>query len=113
MALRKEAQLDLVFHALSDKSRRKILRLLTQNGTQNATELGKPLIMSKQAVSKHLKVLEEARLLKKEKEGREQNCTFNPEGLEDLERSVQELKRFWESQLDGLAKYIETLKNQE
>ena len=63
------AELDLIFYALSDSTRRNILRMIGEK-TRTITELAEPFRMSLAAVSKHVKVLEKARLLRRTREGR-------------------------------------------
>ena len=105
-----ESKLDRMFHALSDRKRRKMLLELTTKGELKVSELGKPFGMSKQAVSKHLKVLEDAGLVDKTKDGRIQRCQFSMEGFSLIHDVVQQYKEFWESQFDVLENYIETIK---
>jgi len=107
-----EEQLDSIFSALSDRSRRKMLFDLTK-GEKSVNELGQPLGLSKQLVSKHLKVLEKAGLISKQKDGRIQRCQFNPETFEKVQTLMDEYKKFWNSQFDALENYIDTLKENE
>lgn len=105
----KEEQIDQLFYALSDSTRRKMLKQLTA-GTQIVSELGQPFGISKQAVSKHLQVLESAKLISKERDGRIQRCTINPERLQMVEEIVAEYRKFWDQQLSALDDYIESNK---
>jgi DNA-binding transcriptional ArsR family regulator len=66
--------------------------------------------MTKQAVSKHLKVLEDAGLITKEKDGRIQRCQFNPQALDAVQKVVQKYREFWGQQLNILDEYIEKAK---
>lgn len=109
MQRRSEEEIDKLFYALSDQSRRKMLMRLTKTPL-NVTELGEPLGMTKQGVSKHLKVLEEAGLISKEKDGRIQRCKFNPQSLETVQKVVQQYRKFWEEQLIALEEFIENTK---
>lgn len=104
-----EEQIDRLFYALSDQSRRQMLLRLTKEPL-NVTELGEPLGMSKQGVSKHLNVLEDAGLITKEKDGRIQRCQFNPQAFEAVQKVVQRYREFWEQQLNVLGEYIEKAK---
>lgn len=108
----KEEQIDQLFYALSDRTRRQMLKALT-GGAQIVSELGSPFGISKQAVSKHLQVLEEAKLISKEKEGRIQRCSINPEMLQMVEEIVAEYRQFWNQQLSALDDYIESTKKKE
>ena len=86
-----------------------MLLRLTQESL-NVSELGEPLGMTKQAVSKHLKVLEAVGLITKEKDGRIQRCQFNPRALEAVQKVVQQYREFWDQQLNVLDEYIERTK---
>lgn len=104
-----EEHLDSIFAALSDKSRRHMLLELTK-GERSVKQLGEPLGLSKQLVSKHLKVLERAGLINKEKEGRMQKCQFNPETFEKVQSLMNQYKTFWNNRFDALENYIDSLK---
>ena len=101
-----ESQLDSVFHALSDSTRRAILARLT-NGEVQVTELAEPFDMSLPAISKHLGVLEKAGLLHRHKDGRIRRCQLTAGPLENAADWVNVYRQFWETQLDSLAKYLE------
>ena len=105
-------QLDKIFHALSDRTRRQMLLSLT-HGELNISELGKPFGMTKQSVSKHLKVLQEAGLIDKQKDGRIQRCQFNMKNFEVVQTVVDQYREFWERQFDGLEDYIQNIQNKE
>lgn len=104
-----EEQIDRLFYALSDRSRRQMLLRLTKESL-NVSQLGEPFGMTKQAVSKHLKVLENAGLITKEKDGRVQRCQFNPQALDAVQKVVQKYREFWDQQLNVLDEYIEKAK---
>jgi len=104
-----EESIDQLFYALSDQNRRKMLLRLAKESL-TATELEVPLGITKQAVSKHLKVLEEAGLISKKKDGRLQHCYFKPEALEPVQMVVQQYQEFWTGQLDALEDFIEKAK---
>ena len=101
-----ESQLNSVFHALSDTTRRAILARLA-NGDVQVTELAQPFDMSLPAISKHLGVLEKAGLLHRHKDGRIRRCELIAGPLENAADWVNVYRRFWETQLDSLAKYLE------
>jgi DNA-binding transcriptional ArsR family regulator len=98
--------LDTVFHALADPTRRAILRRLAGGGAL-VKDLAEPFAMSKQAVSKHLQVLEEAGLIAKEVEGRSTRVTLRPEALRHVEDWVSFYDRFWTERLDRLKDLLE------
>ena len=99
-------QLDLVFYALSDPTRRQIL-LMMREGKRTIGELADPFKISLAAVSKHIKILEKAKLLKREKMGRIHECTFNPEALRSAEECLEFYTNFWNESLDAFAADIE------
>lgn len=93
--------LDLAFHALSDPSRRAMIERLSR-GPASVSELAKPLPMTLSAVTQHLKVLEEAELVRSRKEGRVRTCVLDAEAIARVERWITDRKRFWEQQYDQL-----------
>lgn len=104
----KSQSLDAVFSALGDPTRRAILARLAL-GEASVGGLAAPHEMSLPAVSKHLRVLEAAGLLRKEKDGRVIRCRLEAAPLRDAAAWIAEYRRFWEAQLDALAGYLERL----
>ena len=101
----KTRTLDNVFAALSDPTRRSLVRRLSI-GPASVTELAAPMDMSLNAVSKHLKVLEHAGLVRREVEGRVHHIYLNAAPLEEAERWVNHYRNFWESRLDSLEDWL-------
>lgn len=101
-----EDRLDRVFHALSDRSRRALLRQL-ESGSAMVTELAEPFDMSLPAVSKHLKVLEEAALIERRVDGRIHRCSLNAAALESVDQWLERYRIFWTDRLHALARYVE------
>jgi DNA-binding transcriptional ArsR family regulator len=97
--------LDLAFQALSDPGRRAMVERLSF-GPASVSELAMPLPMTLSAVVQHLKVLEEAGLVKSRKTGRVRTCTLEVRAMTEVERWIAERKRFWEEQYDGLEAYL-------
>lgn len=97
--------LDLAFQALSDPGRRAMVERLSF-GPASVSELARPLPMTLSAVVQHLKVLEEAGLVKSEKAGRVRTCTLEIGVMNRVERWIAERKRFWEQQYDQLETYL-------
>ncbi len=93
--------LDQVFFALSDGTRRAILSRLTQ-GTTTIGELGEPFEMSSPAISKHMKILEKAGLIERRIKGRQHHCTLATGALKTAEDWINFHRKFWESRLDAL-----------
>jgi DNA-binding transcriptional ArsR family regulator len=105
-ALAREDQLDAVFAALGDRTRRNILVRLAR-GPATISELAEPFAMTLPAVSKHLRVLERAGLLRREREGWYRRCHLEGAPLADAEGFLERYRPFWEKTLDQLARYVE------
>lgn len=101
-----EDQLDVVFQALSDRTRRALISRLA-SGPALVTELAKPFDLSLAAVSKHLKVLERAGLVEQQIRGRSHTCMLDVEPLREADRWVSRYQSFWEDNLDALASHVE------
>lgn len=97
--------LDLAFQALSDPGRRAMVERLSF-GPASVSELARPLPMTLSAVVQHLKVLEEAGLVKSQKVGRVRTCTLEIRAMTQVERWIADRKRFWEQQYDQLEAYL-------
>lgn len=100
------SQLDLVFHALADNTRRRMLIQLT-HGDAKVSELAEPFKMSLPAISKHLRVLEQAGLIRKQKRGRLRYCSLQLEPFEEISGWMAFYQRFWDEKLDNLAKHLD------
>jgi DNA-binding transcriptional ArsR family regulator len=101
-----ENHLDATFHALSDPTRRGMLASLAL-GEKSIGELAEPLAMSFAGASKHVKVLEDAGLLRRRKVGRTHLIQLNAKPLEEAERWIRQWEKFWTSRLDRLEALIE------
>jgi len=99
-------QLDRVFRALASEPRRQILRLVGAD-RRTVGALSECFDMSLAAVSKHVRVLEEAELVTQTVEGRLHWCRLNPRALEQARASIDELYAFWGKQLDGLEAFLD------
>ncbi len=99
-------ELDRVFAALADPTRRRILERLA-DGQTRVTHLAEPFSMSLPAVSKHLKVLEGAGLLKRHRVGREHQLELEAAPMKSALRWMEQYRRFWEGSLEALARYLE------
>jgi DNA-binding transcriptional ArsR family regulator len=98
--------LSRVFFALSDPTRRAILARLAE-GEVTVTALAAPFAVSLAAVSKHIRVLEQAGLLQRRKHGREHRLRFVAQPLRDAASWVNRYQQFWDRQLDRLAQHLE------
>lgn len=94
-------QLDAVFHAVADPTRRAILAKLT-HADARVTDLAKDFPMSLNAVSKHLRVLEGATLVRRTVVGREHVLTLNAEAMAEAAGWMEHYRRFWEERLAAL-----------
>jgi DNA-binding transcriptional ArsR family regulator len=99
-------RLDSIFHALSDTTRRSILRDVAVK-SKTVSEIAKPYRMSLAAVSKHLKVLESAELIARERRGSFHIVRLKAATLRPAEEWLAYYEKFWSSQLDALQIYLE------
>ena len=104
-------QLTATFSALADPTRRAILSRLA-TGEATVTDLAEPFEMSLPAISRHLKVLEQAGLISRSRDAQWRPCRLAPEPLKDAAGWLDEYRRFWEESLDRLNDYVKEL-NQE
>lgn len=102
-----EELLDRTFAALAHPTRRAILTRLAREGGASVTDLAEPFDVSLMAVSKHLKVMEEAGLVRREKDGRVRRCSYDPRAVEQARDWIERHRTYWRQQLDSLARYLE------
>ncbi|MEM6392819.1 MAG: metalloregulator ArsR/SmtB family transcription factor [Planctomycetota bacterium] len=104
-----ERQIDQTFSALSDPTRRSILARVAEDDGLRVTDLAEPFAgrMSLPAVSKHLRVLERAGLLRQEKDGRVRRCHLDAKPLAEAAAWIGHYRKFWTDRLDALADYLE------
>lgn len=100
-----EDTLDAVFAALADRTRRGVLQSLDE-GSKGVTELAAPHGMSLPGFMKHLKVLEDAGLIARSKEGRVVSCTLEAEPLQGAADWLAHYRKFWTEKLDALGRYL-------
>jgi DNA-binding transcriptional ArsR family regulator len=105
-------QLDGVFSALADSTRRAILGRLA-HGEASVTELAEPFEMSLPAITKHLKVLERAGLITRGRQAQWRPCRLAPEPLHEVANWLEQYSRFWEGSLDNLEIYLRKLQAKE
>jgi DNA-binding transcriptional ArsR family regulator len=101
-------RLSLTFHALSDPTRRAILSRLS-SGPASVNELAAPFAMSLPAVSKHLKVLERAQLIKRGREAQWRPCELKAEPLKEVDTWIGQYRAMWEARFDRLDEYLQEL----
>ena len=97
--------LDTIFAALSDETRRAILEQLMQ-GEARLTDLAEPFDMTQTAVSKHVRVLSNAGLLVVEKRGRTRHCRLNAGVMKEASDWLADYQSFWTQQFDNLAQHL-------
>jgi len=98
-------QLDAVFHALGDPTRRRMLRELV-GGERTVSQLAEPFAMSLAAASKHIKALEHAGLIRREVHGRTHLCRLDPGPLASAHEWLSFYERFWSDRLDILERLL-------
>lgn len=106
MVKHSSSTLNRTFAALADPTRRRILAHLAR-GDRCVTHLARPHAMSLPAVSKHLRVLEKAGLLRRRRYGRVHEMQLDAKPLREAAQWVEEYRKFWERSLDRLAAYLE------
>jgi len=102
-----------VFAALADPTRRRIVQRLSQQGEIRVTTLAKPFRVSLPAISRHLRVLEKARLIKRQRRGREHLIRKHAAGLEDARKWIAQCAAGWESAFDHLDALLKSAQQKE
>jgi len=99
-----------VFNALADPTRRKIIELLARSGQLSATEIYAQFQVSPPAISQHLKVLREAKLVLVEKRAQQRIYRINPDAMLELEDWARRLTQLWNERFDALDQVLESEK---
>lgn len=99
-------QVDQIFHALSNSTRRGMLRRLSRSAC-TVGELAEPADMSFAAASKHVQVLERAGMVNRRVKGRQHICTLSPKPLKEASDWLSFYERFWDESLDRLQAMLE------
>lgn len=102
-------RLDITFAALADPTRRAILARLA-NGEASVTELAKPFMMSQPAISKHLKVLEQAGLISRGRDAQRRLSRIEGKPLAQASKWLEHYREFWEASFDRLDSLLEEMK---
>jgi DNA-binding transcriptional ArsR family regulator len=100
--------LSMTFAALADPTRRAILARLAA-GETTVSDLAKPFDMSGPAISKHLKVLENAGLITRSREAQWRPCRIDPQRLKSIDHWLDRYRQFWEERLDRLEDFLNAL----
>ncbi|MGH8165293.1 MAG: ArsR/SmtB family transcription factor [Rhodanobacteraceae bacterium] len=106
------AALDRTFAALADPTRRRILQHLAA-GEQCVTHLAAPHAMSLPAISKHLRVLERAGLVTRQRDGRMHRLALEAKPMKQADAWIEKYRRFWESSFDRLDDYLRKIQTKE
>src|SRR5215510_15638937 len=106
-----QSDLDRTLMALADPTRRAILERLSK-GEARVTELAQPFTMSLNAVSKHIRILERARLVRRRCLGREHFLSLNQEPLDEAAAWIEAQRAVWTTRLDALAVILQVEKGQ-
>ncbi len=106
MAMTDRDRFDVVFAALSDPTRRSIVRRLA-DGEATVLELAEPFPISLPAISRHLKVLERAGLISRSRDGQRRPCRLRPEPLVEIATWAEHTRAAWEQRLDRLDAHLE------
>ncbi len=104
-----------VFGALAEPTRRKIVEMLASQGRMAASEISDRFPVSAPAISQHLKVLRDAKLVRVERRGQQRIYEINPDAVLELEqwaRKVRELQALWDERFDALDRVLEAEKQQ-
>jgi len=103
--------LSLIFSALSDPTRRSILNRLSK-GDLSVTDIAQPYEMSLPAITKHLKVLEKAKLITRGKEAQWRPCQLEAQSLKKADDWISAYRSHWEESFDRLDEYLKTIQNE-
>jgi DNA-binding transcriptional ArsR family regulator len=109
----KQERVTAVFAALADPTRRQIMQRLSEQGESRVTALAKPFRISLPAISRHLRVLESARLIKRQRHGREHLIRSRAAGLEDARKWIAQCAAGWESGFDALDALLKSAQQRE
>ncbi len=99
-----------VYSAIADPTRRGLLKRLAEEGERNVTELLEPLAISQPALSKHLRILREAGLVERHKQGRMRVYSIQAGRLRQVHDWITYFERFWDDKLDALDVYLDKKK---
>jgi DNA-binding transcriptional ArsR family regulator len=105
--------LHAVFGALADPTRLAIVERLLREGERSAGDIAKPFAMSKPAISKHLKVLEDAGLIERRIDRQWRVCRIRPEAIRELEAWMARYRKFWDISFERLDKIFAERRKQE
>jgi DNA-binding transcriptional ArsR family regulator len=99
-----------IFSALAEPTRRSILEMLARNGQLSATDISEKFPVSPSAISQHLKVLREAKLVQMEKRAQQRMYQLNPDAMLELEAWARHMTQLWQQRFDALDMVLEAEK---
>ena len=99
-----------LFDALADSNRRRILETLAAHGKLTSTDISKKFKVTPSAISQHLKILKEAKLVEMEKQAQKHLYSVNPQGLSELEMWTRRMAKAWEGRFGRLDKMLFKMK---
>jgi len=102
-------RLDAIFGSLSDPTRRDILKRVSRKPL-SVGEIAKPYDLTLQAISKHLRVLEQAKLVRKRRRGREFFVALSPAALRSADQYLAKFRKLWEERVDRLGEFLKATK---
>lgn len=100
------------FAALADDTRREIVLMLIRNGELSATEISGNFDMTPPAVSQHLKVLREAKVIQMKRQGQKRLYSVDETGINEVSDWLKNIKQLWNKRLDSLDDYLMDLKKE-
>jgi len=109
---KRQERTSAVFNALADPTRRHILVRLSKHGETRVTDLAEPIAMSLPSISKHLRVLEKAHLIRRERHGRVHMIQANPEGMMEAQAWIAHCAAGWAFSLDMLDELLRSEKRE-
>ena len=112
MVVDRSPRLDLVFHALAHPARRAMIRQLS-GGERNLSELASPLRMTFPAATKHVRVLERAKLVRRRVVGRQHLCRLRAAPLKEATLWTEQFRRNWEARFEALDSLLDEMKSEE
>jgi DNA-binding transcriptional ArsR family regulator len=112
MVLDRSPRLDVVFHALAHPARRAIIRQLS-GGERNLSELAAPLKMTFPAATKHVRVLEHAKLVRRRVAGRQHFCRLDAAPLKEATLWTESFRQHWEARFQELDSLLDEMKSEE
>ena len=101
-----------VFSALADTTRRDIVVLLARKGELSMSDLSKNFTMTPPAISQHLKILKEAKVIQVKKEAQLRLYSIDQSGLDEMDEWISEVRNLWTKRFNSLGNYLEKLKKE-